>query len=66
MIAHEILENDADLLTQIERVDLSNIDPVEKNDAFGGIVQPGQELDQCGFARTIMADERDFFPGTHR
>src|SRR5690348_9885608 len=63
MIAHKILEDDADLLAQIERIDLSNIDAVEKNDAFGGIVQPREELDQCGFARAIVADERDFFPG---
>src|SRR5262249_11312565 len=66
MIAHKILEDHADLLPQIERIDLSYINAVKKNGAFGGIVQPGQELYQRGFSRAVVTHERDFLAGTYR
>src|ERR1044071_7028417 len=65
MIAHKILKNHADLLAQIERVDFSNIDTVEKNDPFARIVQPGEKLDQRSFTCAVMADQRYFFPWPH-
>src|SRR5258708_9197632 len=57
-IAHEILEDDADLTMQILQVVLAKIDSIEQDLSIRGIVQPGHQLDDSGLALAIFANQR--------
>ena len=46
LIAHVVLEDDADLFAQVFNVVFAQVDAVEEDLAGGGIVKPGQQLDQ--------------------
>ena len=43
MIAHEVLKNDADLLSELDRIELTNIDAIEQDRAFGRDRRAGSE-----------------------
>ena len=66
MIAHEILKDDADLLPQVERIELANIDAVDQDRALGRIVEAAQKFDQSRLAGAVMSHQRDFLAGTDR
>src|SRR5216684_1977869 len=57
-IAHEILEDDADLTMQILQVVLAKIDSIEQDLPLSGIVQPGHQLYDGGLALAILANQR--------
>src|SRR5882672_1079924 len=63
LIAHEVLKNDSHLLVQVVDGVFTQVDPVEKNLAFRGIVEPGDELDYGSFSLAIFADEGDALAG---
>ena len=63
LVAHEVLEDDADLRVQIVQVVFAQIDAIEQNLAFGRIVEPRDELDDGGLALAVFADERDALAG---
>ena len=62
-VAHEILEDDAHLAMQIVERVFAQVDAVEKDLTFGGIVEARDELDDGGFALTVFADECDALAG---
>src|SRR5262245_7896752 len=61
VIAHEILKYDADSLSEVQRVQFSYVDAVDKYPALGWIVKAAQEFDQSRFAGTVGAYQRDLF-----
>src|SRR5262245_65982443 len=61
VIAHEILKDDADSLSEVQRIQFSYIDAVDKYPALGWIVNAAQEFDQGRFAGTVGAYQRDLF-----
>ena len=61
--AHEILKDDANLTMQVGQLVLAEIDAVEEDLAFGGVVEAGDELDDSGLALAVLADEGDAFAG---
>jgi hypothetical protein len=63
LIAHEILEDDADFAAQVVDVVLAQIDAIEQNLPGGWIVEPGDELDDSGFALAILSNKGDTFTG---
>ena len=63
VIAHEILEDDADIGANREQVVLAQIVPVEQDAAFVRIVEPRQQLDQRGLAGAVLAHQREDLAG---
>src|SRR5262244_862748 len=61
VIAHEILKDDADSLTEVQRIQFSNVDAVDQYHALGWIVKAAQEFDQGCFAGTVGSHQRDLF-----
>ena len=61
LIAHVVLEDDADLFAQVFDVVFAEIDAVEEDLSGGGIVKAGEQLDQGGFSGSIFADKGNFF-----
>ena len=64
--AHEVLEDDANLAVEVGQVVVAQVDTVEQDLAFGRIVEAGDELDDCGFALAVFADQGDAFAGSKR
>ena len=62
-VAHEVLKDDADLGVQVGQVVLAQIDAIEQDLAFGGIVEPRDELDDGGLALAVFADQGDALAG---
>src|SRR5262245_64277590 len=61
VIAHEILKDDTDSLSEVQRVQFSNVDAVDKYLALGWIVKAAQEFNQGRFAGTVGPHQRDLF-----
>src|SRR5271155_1403441 len=59
LVPHEVLKNNADLAVQVLEVVLSEIDAIQKHLPFGGIVKPGEQLDDGRFSLAVFADQRD-------
>src|SRR4030095_5927288 len=57
MVAHEVLEDYADLLAQRQRIDIAQIYSIDQNRTLGWIVESAQELDQCRLAGAIVAHQ---------
>src|ERR1035438_9549428 len=56
VITHVILEDHTDFTAQIVYVILAEVRSVQQDLAFGGIVEPREELDQGSFPSSILAD----------
>ena len=61
--AHEVLKDDADVAVEIFEGVLAQVDAVEQDLSFGGIVESGDEFDDGGLALAVLADQRDSFAG---
>src|SRR5215831_17272258 len=61
VIAHEILKDNADYLSEVQRVQFFYVDAVDKYPALGWIVKAAQEFDQGCFAGTVGPHQRDLF-----
>ena len=61
--AHEVLEDDADVAVEIFEGVVAEVDAVEEDLAFGGIVEARNEFDDGGFALAVFADEGDALAG---
>ena len=57
MIAREILEDDTDIVAQIVKRVVLQIDAVEKDAAFARIVEPREKLDDRRLAGAVFADK---------
>ncbi len=58
VIAHEVLEDDADVGAQREQVVLAQVVAVEQDASLVGIVEARQELHQRGLAGAVLAHQR--------
>ena len=58
VIAHEILEDHADVGAQIFEVIVAQVAAVEQDATLVGFVQPRQQLHQRGLAGAVLADQR--------
>ena len=63
LVAHEVLEDDADLSVEGFQVVFAKVDSIQQDLPFRGIVQPSQQLDDRGLALPIFSDERDALAG---
>ena len=62
VVAHEILEDDADVAAQLGEVVLAQVEAVEQDAPFGRVVEPRQQLDDGGLAGAVLADQRQLSP----
>src|SRR5262249_51827678 len=60
------LENDADVAPQTLKVVLPEVHPIEEYPPLRGVVQPGQELDQCCLPGAVLSYQRQPFAGRER
>ena len=58
LVAHEVLEDDADAPAEHGRVPFLQVAAIEQHASMRGFVQACQELDQRGLARAVLADQR--------
>ncbi len=58
MVAHEVLEDHADVRAQRVQVVLAQVVAVEQDAALVGVVEARQQLDQRGLAGAVLADQR--------
>ena len=63
LIAHEVLKDDADPLSKHIEAPGVELEPVERNPAFGRLVEPGEQLDQRGLSGPVLADQGELAPG---
>ena len=63
VVAHEVLEDHADVRAQVVEVVVAQIAAVEQDAAFVGVVQAREQFDERGLARAVLADEREHFVG---
>ena len=56
LVAGEVLEDDADAAAQGQLVPLLQVAAVEVDVAGGGRVEAGEQFDEGGFAKTVVAD----------
>jgi hypothetical protein len=56
---HGFLRDSADLLAQAFGGVLGDIEPVDEDPAGVGVEEPGDEREECGFARAVGPDEGD-------
>ena len=61
LIAGKVLENDTQPLAQSRLVPLGQILAVEANPSRCRLIQTSQQLDERGFSRPVLADEREAF-----
>src|SRR5207237_10906091 len=61
LVAHEILKDDTDVAMQIFEGVLPQVDAVEQNLSFGGVVEACDELDHGRLALAILTDQGDPF-----
>ena len=66
VVAHEILEDDADAAAQVLDVVFAEVMTVEQYTALVRVVQAGQQLHQRGLARAVLADQRHDLPRPER
>ena len=59
LVAHEVLENHANLLPETLEIVFAQVASIEKDLTFGGIVQAGEQLDDGGFALAVFFDDGD-------
>src|SRR5690606_963482 len=57
VVAHEILEDHADVVAQFVEVVVAKIPAIEQDAALIRAVQPREELDHGGLARAMLADQ---------
>src|SRR5581483_1312594 len=62
-ILHEILENDADMPANILQVIVLQGYAVQQDLPFRWLIETGKQLDQRGFPCTVLAYQRNAFPG---
>ena len=65
-VAHEVLEDHADVRAQLLEIVFAQIMAIEQDAAFVRVVEPRQQLDQCRLAGAVLADEREHFAGLQR
>src|SRR6186713_1885232 len=58
LVAHEVLEDNADAAAQHGGVPFLQVTTVEQHPTMGGRVQARQQLDQGGLARAVFSDQR--------
>ena len=63
LVAHEVLEDDAHFAMQVLDGVLAQIDAVEQDLAFGGVVEARDQLDHGGLALAVFADQGDALAG---
>ena len=61
VVAHEILEDHAHRAAQRVQVIVAQVAAIEQDAAFVGVVEPGQQLDERGLARAVLAHQRQRF-----
>ena len=64
MIAHEVLEDNPHRMTQLGKVIVTQVLPVEQDPSFARIIQPGQQFNEGRFARAVFSHQCQFFPRT--
>ena len=62
----EVLKHRRDALAPCVDVELAQIDAIDLDRAFIGIVEPAQQLRERGLARAILADDRERRTGRNR
>src|SRR5690606_26458415 len=62
-VAHEILEDDADMGMDVVRGHVAEVDAVDADTALVRIVEAGKELDDGGLAGAVLADQRQGLAG---
>src|SRR5207253_6118714 len=62
VVAHEVLEDDADRAADVAELVLAEVDAVEENAPLARIVEAGDELGERRLPRPILTDEGDPFP----
>ena len=62
----EVLEDDAEHGVQVFDGIFADVVTVEENLTFRGVIQTGEQLDECGFARTVQPDENAGVPRFQR
>ena len=62
LVPDEVLEDHADLAAPRGDVEVGQVGAVHREAARGGLVQPGQQLDQRRLARAVDADDRGAQP----
>ena len=63
LVAHEVLEDDAEALVQAGQVVLAQVHAVEQHLPLRRVVQPREQLDQRRLAGAVQADQRDALAG---
>src|SRR3982751_2576378 len=63
VVAHEVLEDHADLAPQRREVVVPEVDAIQANAAFRWIVQAREQLGQRRLARAVLTNERDALTG---
>src|SRR5262249_20787794 len=59
LVARKILKDDTDALAQRALLPLGKVPAIEQDSSGGRRIKPRQQLDQCGLARAVLADERE-------
>src|SRR5215211_5705178 len=59
VVAHEVLEDDADVLAQLREVVVAQVVAVEEDPPLVRVVEPREELDERRLPRPVLADERE-------
>ena len=63
LVAHEVLEDDADLAMEIFELVVAEVHAVEQDLPFGRVVETRDQLDDGGLALAVLADQCDALPG---
>jgi hypothetical protein len=63
VIAHEVLEDDADIGAQREEIVFPQVVAIEQDPAFVRIVEAREQLDERGLAGAVLADQREDLSG---
>ena len=63
VVAHEVLEDHADVRAQVVQVVVAQVAAIEQDAAFIRVVEPRQQLHQRGLAGAVLADQRQHFAG---
>ena len=64
VITHKILEDHPYRMTQLGKVIVTQVLPVEQDPSFARIIQPGQQFNEGRFACTVFSHQCQFFPRT--
>ena len=66
VIAHEVLEDDADVRAQRDEVVLAQVVAVEQDAALVGVVEAREQLHERRLAGAVLADQRQHFARAQR